>query len=120
MSLRPASQRAPATTGLRSEERGTRNEERANERRGKEPPQKAPGGERALMKSLDEGFLDGAEPGVDLERAPLRVVRLEPAPLLLELLGHAEPDAEREPDVVQRLEPRQGLILGQLDAAALL
>ena len=59
-----------------------------------------------------------AEPGVHLERAPLRVVRLQPPPLLLELLGDAEPDAEREPDVVQRLEPGQGLVLGQLDAAA--
>src|SRR6266566_6062921 len=75
---------------------------------------------RVLVHGLDEGFLDGAEPGVHLERAPLRVVRLEPAPLLLELLGHAEPDAEREPDVVQRLEPGQGLVLSQLDAAALL
>src|SRR5580704_12173139 len=69
---------------------------------------------------LDQGFLDGAEPGVHLERAPLRVVRLQPSPLLLELLGDAEPDAEREPDVIQRLEPRQGLVLGQLDTAALL
>ena len=71
-----------------------------------------------LAHRLDEGLLHGAEPGVHLERAPLRVVRLEPAPLLLELLGHAEPDAEREPDVIQRLEPGQGLVLGQLDAAA--
>src|SRR6266567_4272642 len=75
---------------------------------------------RVLVHGLNEGFLDGAEPGVHLERAPLRVVRLEPAPLLLELLGHAEPDAEREPDVVQRLEPGQGLVLSQLDAAAVL
>src|SRR5215471_6227651 len=63
---------------------------------------------RGLRKSLDQGFLHRAEPGVHLERAPLRVVRLEPSPLCLELLGHAEPDAEREPDVVQRLEPGQG------------
>src|SRR6202012_1102299 len=73
-----------------------------------------------LAHRLDEGFLDGAEPGVDLEGGPLGVVRLEPAPLVLELLGDAEPDAEREPDVVERLEPGQGLVRGQLDAAALL
>src|SRR4249920_3407199 len=73
---------------------------------------------RGLAHRLDEGLLDGAEPGVHLERAPLRVVRLQLPPLLLELLGHAEPDAEREADVVQRLEPGQGLVPGQLDAAA--
>src|SRR6266581_8187481 len=71
-----------------------------------------------LVHRLNKGLLDGAEPGVHLERAPLRVILLQPRPLLLELLGDAEPDAEREPDVVQRLEPGQGLVLGQLDAAA--
>src|SRR4029079_10300071 len=71
-----------------------------------------------LLHRLDEGLLHRTQPGVHLERAPLRVVRLQLSPLLLELLGHAEPDAEREPDVVQRLEPGQGLVLGQLDAAA--
>src|SRR5690242_9785486 len=71
-----------------------------------------------LLHRLDEGLLHRTEPGVHLERAPLRVVRLQPPPLLLELLGHAEPDAEREPDVVQRLEPGQGLVPGQLDASA--
>src|SRR5689334_588704 len=71
-----------------------------------------------LLHRLDEGLLHRTQPGVHLERAPLRVVRLQLSPLLLELLGHAEPDAEREPDVVQRLEPGQGLVLGQLDATA--
>src|SRR6478752_6385238 len=80
--------------------------------RGAEPPA------GLLLHRLDEGLLHRTQPGIHLERAPLRVVRLQLSPLLLELLGHAEPDAEREPDVVQRLEPGQGLILGQLDAAA--
>src|SRR5690349_22989664 len=71
-----------------------------------------------LLHRLDEGLLHRTEPGVHLERAPLRVVRLQTSPLLLELLGHAEPDAEREPDIVQSLEPGQRLVLGQLDAAA--
>src|SRR5207344_3450377 len=71
------------------------------------------GGSLGLVHRLDEGLLDGTEPGVHLERAPLRVVRLQLPPLLLELLGHAEPDAEREPDVVQRLEPARGLVPGQ-------
>src|ERR1035438_2236764 len=69
-------------------------------------------------QGLHQRLLDRAEPGVHLVRGPLRVIRLQPAPLLLELLGDAQPDPEGEPDVVQRLQPRQGLILGELDAAA--
>src|SRR5580693_5004571 len=84
----------------------------SNEHTAMPPPasQRAAGG-YLLLQSLHERLLHRAEPGVDLERGPLRVVRLQLTPLLLELLGDAEPDPERELDVVQRLEPRQGLVL---------
>src|SRR6266545_2620577 len=60
----------------------TMNEHTRGDRGGRRLP-------RGLVHRLDEGLLDGAEPGVHLERAPLRVVRLQLPPLLLELLGHA-------------------------------
>src|SRR5580693_10732075 len=67
---------------------------------------------------LDERLLHRAQPGVHLERGPLRVVLGQLPPLLLEVLGDPEADAEGEPDVVQRLEPGDCLLAGELDAAA--
>src|SRR5271165_7303842 len=60
-----------------------------------------PGGERGLVERLDQRLLHRAEPGIHLERGPLRIIRLQPRPLVLEVLGDAQPDPEREPDVVQ-------------------
>src|SRR6201996_7341360 len=77
-----------------------------------------PRGQRCLAEGLNEAFLDVAEPGVDLERGGPRVERVELAPLVLELLGHPEPDAEGDADVVQGPQPGLGLLAGQLHRAA--
>src|SRR6201996_8359683 len=71
-----------------------------------------------LAEGLNEGLLDVAEPGVDLERGGPGVDRVELAPLVLELLGHPQPHAEREPDVVEGPQPGLGLLPGEPDRAA--
>src|SRR5579875_435843 len=72
----------------------------------------------SLAEGLNQALLDVAEPGVDLERGGPRVERVELAPLVLELLGHPEPDAEGDADVVQGPQPGLGLLAGQLHRAA--
>ena len=47
------------------------------------------------------------------------VLRVERGELLLEVLGHLEPDAEHQPHVVQRPQPVPGLVAGEPDLAAL-
>src|ERR1700760_306644 len=69
----------------------------------------------SLAEGLNQALLDVTEPGVDLERGGPGVERVELAPLVLELLGHAEPDPQRQAHVVQRPEPGLGLVAGQLD-----
>ena len=63
----------------------------------------------APLRAWTKALLDDAEPVVDLERGRARVERIQLVPLVLELLGHPEPDPEGEPDVVQRPQPGLGL-----------